>query len=371
MSSSVSSISADNWDSVDFHGREFVQFQLPIRDDQTVWFMSSRRIGERYDVNSVLARGGGGVILRATDLRTKNAVLIKALTGYNIGRNNIDQPLDSIVEGIRRKRHHLQTERRILVQLCNSGCNAVPHPIDYVYDALPMLYGPHTMVDGETWTLDDEALLTSEPYLAMHHVPGVGLEDILKTHYRNGLPAATATQIIDQVADVIHRLQQPWSMPNDQTWNLIYQDLKPDNIIVDQYGQATVLDFGGCQIVVDGTLVLHGSHSPGYSAPECGKNETQLTPSADCYGMATTLFHMLTGINPRNPSTRLKQSSDDTFANRLDLTPVAKRYSPAMVKFLGDCLAIEPGERLETPMEFRRRLHECPEFEPILPSSGQ
>jgi serine/threonine protein kinase len=155
---------------------------------------------------------------------------------------------------------------------------------------------------------------------------------------------------------VIELLQQPMTLSNGQTWQLVYQDLKPGNIIVDRSGRATVLDFGGCQVVVDGTLVLNGSHSNGYCAPECGVPEVGITPAADSYALGTTLLHMLSGVNPRRllpgDPRRTGQRAVRLNVPRL----LADRHSPTVVEFVATCVAWEPEARFPNATEFRRSL---------------
>ena len=80
---------------------------------------------------------------------------------------------------LRLPRKTLEMERRILVLLRNSGCNAVPHPNDFVYDANPALAGPYATEDNKEWTYDDKEMLQAEPYLVMEMVAGRSLEEVL------------------------------------------------------------------------------------------------------------------------------------------------------------------------------------------------
>ena len=342
------------WETFDHRGRPFVRFDLRVRDDRVVRFSVAERIADRYEVVGVLARGGGGVILVAQDLKTQHRVLIKALSEYETGRVDLEQPLDDFVESLRRSRHHLQTERRLLVQLRNKGCNAVPHPNDFVFDYNAVLAGPHRTFSGQEWELDDAGLLNSEPYLVMQHVAGVSLKDVLENYYRGGLEEAVALRIIDQVARVIELLQQPLQLSNGQTWNLVYQDLKPGNILVDEYGHATVLDFGGCQLEIEGTLVLHGSHSPGYCAPECGQG-MPVSQAADVYGLGCTLYCLLSGENPRRmlPKDRPPGSPP---AVHLDASRLSARCSAEVVALIARAVDWDIETRFPSAREFRAAL---------------
>ena len=344
-----------HWQSFDYRGRCFFDIVVPVHNDREVRLTVAQKIADRYEVQDVLTRGGGGVILVAKDLHTGSPVLVKAFLEYNTERDDLSEPLKGVIESLRRSRHHLQTERRILVQLHNIGCNAVPHPNDYVFDANPALEGPHKTDAGETWQFDDFALITSEPYLVMQYVPGKSLQDLLEKQYSQGFEEPVALAIIDQVARVIELVEQPLKLSNGQTWELVYQDLKPGNILVDRSGQTTVLDFGGCQLIIDNMLVLNGSHSPGYCAPECGKWDEAITPAADCYGLGSTLYHMLSGFNPRRQLPK-KRPSHGPQAVHISTKPLALQCSPEVVELVSRCVAWEPEARFQNTAEFRAAL---------------
>lgn len=347
--------SPEEWKVQSHRGRNFFHFDLEVKDQKLNPFSVATIIADRYQVENVLARGGGGVILEATDRTTGNPVLIKALAEYDLLRYDLQEPIDEMVESVRRSRHHLQTERRILVQLRNAGCKAVPHPNNYVFDFNPALRGPYWTRDNQQWWFDERQILETEPYLVMERVEGMNLKKLVESNFSRGMESEVALHIVDQVARVVELLQQPLAMSNGQTWELVYQDIKPDNILVNRFGHAIVLDFGGCQLVIDGELVLHGSHSAGYCAPECGQSDEPIGRSADCYGLGTTLFHLLMGMSPRRllPKDRPPGSPR---AVQIDARQVAGRCSNGVQELLAKCVSWDRSARFQSVTEFREAL---------------
>jgi serine/threonine protein kinase len=192
-------------------------------------------------------------------------------------------------------------ERRILVLLRNAGCNAVPHPNDFVYDTNPHLAGPYTTDDQQSWAYRDHDMLDAEPYLVMEAVQGDSLATVLAHAPGRRLPEARALRIMGQVAAVLQALHEPKPMRAGMTWQLIYQDLKPANLLLSAQDRVTVLDLGGCQLLnlATGQKLLPGAATAGYCAPECEQPYGLLTPAADVYTVGSNLYQMLTGRNPQ------------------------------------------------------------------------
>src|SRR5579883_2314491 len=275
-----------------WRGRDYLRFALLHPAGARASFAIARRLGDRYEVEELLAEGETSVLLRARDSRTFRPVVIKALRGDILRAVPPGSPTTPMMaDEVRRLRHLLQTERRLLVRLRNAGCNGVAHPNDYVYDANPML--------AEVG-IDDEFLNETEPYLVLQQLTGVGLDELLAAEYPSGMDERQALGWLLPVVKVLEVLHEPWTLKTGRTWHCVYQDLKPENLVVDPLGRLTLLDFGGCQVVVDGTPVLEGACTPGYCPPECLERSVRvLLPCADVYTIGSTLFHMLTGIDPR------------------------------------------------------------------------
>ncbi len=315
-------------DAFTHRGRPFVRMSLPGAHADAPPFAVAQPLADRYQVGELVSVGEFGVVLRGHDPRTRRDVIIKALRSDAI---RIPPPDDALPEAwageIRRLRHLLQAERRLLVHLRNAGCRVVPLPVDYAYDRNPVWEGGQPPLD--------DALAESEPYLVLEHIPGPSLEELLAKNFPRGMPEADALRLIFPVVEALAVLHRPWTLRNGRTWHCVYQDLKPANLLVEPSGSPRLIDFGGCQIVVDGVPVLEGSHTPGYEAPECVGSTGVLLPSADVYGIGTTLVHMLSGIDPRDrrPGTRPDAG-------------LPGRTSTGVRDLLARCLASRPSDRL-------------------------
>jgi serine/threonine protein kinase len=282
--------------------RPFVRAEVPAGDNKGKIFTIAQPLAERYQIGRFFASGGMGLLVEGRDLRTQSRVLIKTNLFYDVIPYARVRDQEGFTNQLRLPRKTLEMERRILVLLRNEGCNAVPHPNDFVYDANPQLLGPYATDDRKEWQYGDTDMVASEPYLVMEAVHGQSLADILEKSPNKRITETRALRIMSQVAAVFQILHQPKPMKAGMTWQLIYQDLKPSNLIVSTQDRTTVVDLGGCQLInLDtGQKLLPGAATPGYCPPECEESYQTLTPASDVYTVGSNLFHLVTGRSPQS-----------------------------------------------------------------------
>src|SRR3954453_22860699 len=165
-------VSTLNAQTFAWHERTFARAEVPRGDNRGKVFTVAQPLAQRYQIVNFFASGGLGLILEGVDLRTQGRVLIKTNLFYDVVPYARVRDQEGFTNQLRLPRKTLEMERRILVLLRNAGCNAVPHPNDFVYDANPLLQGPYPTEDGRTWSYDDREMLDAEPYLVMETVSG-------------------------------------------------------------------------------------------------------------------------------------------------------------------------------------------------------
>jgi serine/threonine protein kinase len=128
------------------------------------------------------------------------------------------------------------------------------------------------------------------PYMVMEYIPGETLHSAYIVR-EIPLPESTAIHYICQIGaalEVVH------------SQGLLHRDIKPDNIIVRQGTQEVVLiDFGIAREFNNGAKQTHtGLVSEGYSPIEQYLTQAPRTAATDVYGLAATLYALLTAEVP-------------------------------------------------------------------------
>jgi eukaryotic-like serine/threonine-protein kinase len=158
------------------------------------------------------------------------------------------------------------------------------------------------------------------PYFAMKRVAGRTLSEILKV--------ATQLRMLRAFADVCRAIDFAHAK------GIVHRDLKPSNIVLGEFGEVYVIDWGVARVLGDAAdLVtadidtLEGSApagqtlgTPGYMSPE-QIDTPDVGRSADIYALGSILFEILAG-DPFHPRDNALES---TIASTLSTSPAGRR----------------------------------------------
>jgi len=187
--------------------------------------------------------------------------------------------------------------------------------------------------------LNEEA---SVPFITMEYVRGENLKRLIRKVGRlaPGQAIPIACQVCDGLAEA-HRL------------GIVHRDLKPQNVMIDEDGQAKIMDFGLALLVAAGGAgdgPVSRSGTPAYISPE----QIRGMPAdgrADLYSLGILIYEMLTG---RTPFTAL--SVEDLVDKHLNEPPRDPReinpgISPELARVVMKCLEKEPDARYQSAGE--------------------
>ncbi len=121
---------------------------------------------------------------------------------------------------------------------------------------------------------------------------------------------------------------------NQKPQPIVFRDVKPSNIMLDQYGRIVLIDFGIAKVFETGDKgTMIGTE--GYSPPEQYRGRAE--PAGDIYALGATLHHLLTRQDPR-------LEPPFTFNER----PITKANATIGADFeaiIMRCLAYDPTDR--------------------------
>jgi WD40 repeat protein/tRNA A-37 threonylcarbamoyl transferase component Bud32 len=273
----------------------------------------------RYDVSGEFAHGAIGRILHARDRKLNRPVAIKELIFPG-----------GTVEA------RFVTEALVTARL--------QHPsIVPVYDA-------------GRWE-------SGEPFYAMKFVAGRSLADVI---------AETKT-LQERLALLPHVLAVAEAIAYAHTERVIHRDLKPANVLVGDFGETVVIDWGLAKDLsqegaVEPSVAVAPSHAdsslthqgmvvgtPAYMPPEQAAGRA-VDERADVYALGAILYHLLAGTRPYDSGSSA-QVIDQVV--RGPPTPLAERQSgiPAdLLTIVAKAMARDPAQRYATARELAEDL---------------
>ena len=131
---------------------------------------------------------------------------------------------------------------------------------------------------------------------------GTDLDALLKSKHR--LDEADARAILLQILSGMQYLSQP--SPEGTRQGIIHYDLKPGNILFDEFGDAKITDFGLSKIVdapdpaESMELTSQGAGTYWYLPPECfiTNEKVRISNKVDVWSIGVIYYQMLYGQRP-------------------------------------------------------------------------
>ena len=247
----------------------------------------------RYLIQEIVGVGGMGAVYRARDLHFPKMVKLVAV------KEMVNQARDPLV-------------RKTIVQNFEREANVLAtlnHP------AIPRIFDYFTQNDRS--------------YLVMEFVKGKNLEQYVN-EYEGFLPEETVVRWAIELCDVLNY------MHNHEPDAIIFRDMKPSNVMLNQHEHIVLVDFGIARPFQTGQRGTQVG-TEGYSPPEQYRGDA--TPLADVYALGATLHHLLTKRDPR-------LEAPFSFAER----PVRKinpNVSPEIETIVNTALNYSPEDRFK------------------------
>jgi len=284
-----------------------------------------RILAERYEVGSLIGRGGMADVYEGLDTRLGRKVAIKLLKS--------DLANDPTFEA--RFRQEAQASARMA------------HPtIVRVYDA------------GEEISTDSNGNQRKTPYIVMEYVRGTLLRDLL--HERKlGIPESIGyAEGVLTALEFSHRA------------GVVHRDIKAANVMITDTGLVKVMDFGIARAVSESSITQ--AHTNGivgtaqYFSPEQARGEA-VDHRTDLYSTGVLLYEMLAGRPPFKGETAVSVA----YQHVSEAVTPPSVHNPLISRELDEVvlrsLAKDRNDRYQTAEEFREHLLAASLDAPIAP----
>lgn len=188
----------------------------------------------RYRIERELARGGMGVVYEAEDAELRRRVAIKVLASELASAGAVER---------------MRAEARTIARLEHPGI--VP------------LHDVGVLPDGRLW-------------YAMKLVRGRRLDEL-------HVPAAELLRVFQRICEAV-----AFAHAN----GVVHCDLKPENVMLGDFGEVLVMDWGVARVRGAGDVLVAGTR--GYMAPEQERGESQsIDASTDVFALGAMLRALL------------------------------------------------------------------------------
>lgn len=206
-------------------------------------------LDQRYEVTSLLARGGMATVYLATDLRLDRVVALKVM------------------------HPHLANDPGFVARFQREARSAA------------RLSHPHVV------GVYDQGTSGSHVYLAMEYLPGRTLRDVLDEY--GPLSTEQALVLLDPVIEALAAAHAA---------GFVHRDIKPENVLISDDGRVKVADFGLARAVT----TTDSTHTTGmiigtvsYLSPEQVEHG-DADERSDIYSTGILFFEMITGSVPHS-----------------------------------------------------------------------
>ncbi len=274
----------------------------------------------RYETRQMLGRGGMGEVHLCVDRRLGRSVALKKL-----------RPVAGSAGGNR---------ERFLREVAVQG--QLEHP------SIVPVYDLEVSPDGEI-------------FFTMKRIQGRTLKALLQA-LAGGDPSATAQYPLHKRLGAFVRVLQAVAFAHSR--GVLHRDLKPDNVMIGDFGEVYVLDWGVAKIVGapdegpepsgvpaggEGTAAGSVIGTPGYMAPEQCLGIRKVDERADIYSLGAILFELLT-LRPLHAGTT-KDKIESTLVGdeqQRDLVLSEVEVAPELATICTKATAREAVDRYPT-----------------------
>lgn len=251
-------------------------------------------LAKRYHIESVLGRGGMGVVYKARQEMMDKYMAIKMLHSHLVAEPEAVKRFHREAKTVSQVRHHH------IITLYDFGMSA-----------------------------------QRQPYLVMDYLEGTSLKDVIKS---GQITLERVDHIYEQVCE---------ALATAHNMDLVHRDLKPENIMLSNYNNdedwVTLVDFGLSKLKeikpaedpYQITKVGDVCGSPPYMSPEQCLSSQVVDPRSDIYSLGVCIYETLAGKLPFNAKSAIEMLDCHLYA-----TPIPFNQSLPEFKVCSELTAV-------------------------------
>jgi Tfp pilus assembly protein PilF len=256
-------------------------------------------LGNRYEIIAILGEGGMGAVYKARDRELDRMVAVKVIRPELAGRPEILQRFKQELILARKVTH------RNVIRIFDLGdANGIK-------------------------------------FITMEFIEGRDLKSQLVE--KGKLPPEEAVEITQQVCLALEAAHAE---------GVVHRDLKPQNIMMDKQGRASVMDFGIARSLEMGGMTQTGAMigTPEYMSPEQVRGE-HVDARSDLFTLGVIFQEILTGQLPFQAETAMASMFMRTRERAISLHKFDASVPQQLADIVGKCLDPDPKLRFQTARE--------------------
>jgi tetratricopeptide (TPR) repeat protein len=261
-------------------------------------------LGNRYEIIEILGQGGMGAVYKARDREVDRLVAIKV----------IRPELAGLPEILQRFKQELILARKV-----------THRNVIRIFDL------------GEA---------NGVKFITMEFIEGRDVKSLLAQEGK--LSPERAVDIVQQVCLALEAAH---------TEGVVHRDLKPQNVMLDQQGRASVMDFGIARSLEFGGMTQTGAMigTPEYMSPEQVRGE-HVDARSDLFTLGIIFQELLTGVLPYRAETAMASMFKRTKERAVPVRELNPAVPQVLSDIVGKCLEMEPQNRFQSARELHDAL---------------
>lgn len=279
------------------------------------------KLADRYEIVSVIGRGGMGVVYKARQEQMDKYMAIKMLHSHMVADSEAVKRFYREAKTVSQVRHHH------IVTLYDFGMSS-----------------------------------QGQPFLVMDYLEGRSLKDGIKE--RGPVPFDKADILFKQIVD---------ALASAHTQDVVHRDLKPENIVISKHGEqdwVTLVDFGlsklrepspKAQDAYQITKIGDVCGSPPYMSPEQCLSASTVDPRSDIYSLAVVAYESLAGKLPFQAKSAIEMMDCHLYATPIPFNQAQPelKLCTELTQVFNKALQKDAANRQQTIQEFGNELHEA------------